>query len=249
MNKLLCSICKSEKFTQDFNKCESRKTGYQAKCRDCEKEYKKNNKAHIKQRMFLYRKSRIEQEKLQKQEYYKQNKDKIKKQIKTWNKNNKEHIKQTRHAKYLRTKEYSLQKTKEWRNNNREKYREYQRNWTKNKRKTDPHYTIQHRLRNRLLIAFKRGKGQKSASLLELIGCSFDFLINYIKSQFTENMTWEKFLNGEIVIDHIKPCCSFNLENLEEQKACFHYSNLKPLWKKDNEQKIQLDMKQSIRLT
>ena len=45
-------------------------------------------------------------------------------------------------------------------------------------------------------------------------------------------MTWEN--HGEWHIDHIKPCSSFNLIDIEEQKQCFHYSNLQPLWKIDN---------------
>ena len=38
----------------------------------------------------------------------------------------------------------------------------------------------------------------------------------------------------EWYIDHIKPGNSFNLVDLEEQKICFHYTNLQPLWKLDN---------------
>jgi hypothetical protein len=36
-------------------------------------------------------------------------------------------------------------------------------------------------------------------------------------------VTWE--------IDHIKACSNFDLTKLEEQKQCFHYTNLQPLFK------------------
>ena len=35
-------------------------------------------------------------------------------------------------------------------------------------------------------------------------------------------------------IDHIRPCSSFDLTDLEQQKQCFHYTNLQPLWWFDN---------------
>lgn len=46
--------------------------------------------------------------------------------------------------------------------------------------------------------------------------------------------TWERYMNGEIVIDHIKPCVLFDLTDASQQKECFHYKNLQPLWKIDN---------------
>lgn len=45
-------------------------------------------------------------------------------------------------------------------------------------------------------------------------------------------MSWDNF--GEWYIDHIKPCCSFDLTDIEQQKKCFHYTNLQPLWAIDN---------------
>jgi len=64
------------------------------------------------------------------------------------------------------------------------------------------------------------------------IGCSIDELCLYIESKFLSGMTWEN--HGEWHIDHIKPCCSFDLTDPKQQKECFHYSNLQPLWAVDN---------------
>ena len=56
--------------------------------------------------------------------------------------------------------------------------------------------------------------------------------MGYLEAKFTEGMTWEN--HGLWHIDHIKPCSSFNLLIEDEHHKCFHYSNLQPLWAKDN---------------
>jgi hypothetical protein len=74
----------------------------------------------------------------------------------------------------------------------------------------------------------------KSQHSIELIGCSSKELESYLENQFTEGMTWENYGYYGWHIDHIKPCSSFDLTDPEQQKLCFHYSNLQPLWAKDN---------------
>ncbi len=69
---------------------------------------------------------------------------------------------------------------------------------------------------------------------MELIGCSSKELESYLETQFTEGMTWDNYGYYGWHIDHIKPCASFDLSDPEQQKLCFHYSNLQPLWAKEN---------------
>ena len=45
-------------------------------------------------------------------------------------------------------------------------------------------------------------------------------------------MTWKN--HGIWHVDHIRPCASFDLTKDEEQRECFHYKNLQPLWGPDN---------------
>ena len=67
---------------------------------------------------------------------------------------------------------------------------------------------------------------------MELIGCTGKELKEYIEKKFVDEMTWD---NRKLWhIDHIVPCCSFDLIKEEEQKRCFHYTNLQPLWGSDN---------------
>ena len=45
-------------------------------------------------------------------------------------------------------------------------------------------------------------------------------------------MNWENY--GKWHIDHIKPISKFDMTDQEEQKKCFHWSNLQPLWAEEN---------------
>jgi hypothetical protein len=35
-------------------------------------------------------------------------------------------------------------------------------------------------------------------------------------------------------VDHIRPCALFDLKCPVNNKLCFHYTNLQPLWAEDN---------------
>ena len=63
--------------------------------------------------------------------------------------------------------------------------------------------------------------------------------MTHLEKQFTDGMTWEKFLRGEIWMDHIKPISKFNYVSSEdiEFKECWSLNNLQPLWAKDNRRK------------
>jgi len=90
------------------------------------------------------------------------------------------------------------------------------------------------KFRRRIYMAIRNQYTSKSLSTIELLGCSYKELKLYIESLFTLEMTWEKLLDGKIHLDHIVPCASFDLSKPEEQKKCFHYTNLQPLWAEDN---------------
>jgi hypothetical protein len=78
-------------------------------------------------------------------------------------------------------------------------------------------------------------KENKYNSALVLLGCSVDQLKQHLELQFKPRMSWSNY--GKWHIDHIKPCAKFNLSKASEQRRCFHYTNLQPLWAKENLQK------------
>jgi hypothetical protein len=61
-----------------------------------------------------------------------------------------------------------------------------------------------------------------------------DQLVKHLEKQFKNGMTWENRGFNGWHIDHIIPISSFDLTDIEQQKICFHYSNLQPLWAKEN---------------
>ncbi len=124
------------------------------------------------------------------------------------------------------------EKHKEYINKNREKWNKYMSNYINNKIKTDPQFKLTVNLRKRLVRALKGII--KSDTTMNLVGCSREYLINYIESQFDDEMSWSAYLENKIHIDHILPCSSFDLTKEEEQRKCFNYFNLQPLWARDN---------------
>ena len=65
---------------------------------------------------------------------------------------------------------------------------------------------------------------------MELIGCSVEDFKKSFESKFTPQMTWEDVMTAQIHIDHKIPCASFDFKDPAQQRICFHYSNLQPLW-------------------
>ena len=73
---------------------------------------------------------------------------------------------------------------------------------------------------------------EKTEKTMKLLGCNIEEFRDYIESLFIQGMSWSN--RSEWHIDHRKPCSTFNLQNEKEQKMCFHYTNLQPMWKSEN---------------
>ena len=104
--------------------------------------------------------------------------------------------------------------------------------YNKKKYNTDPYFKVVCCMRSRISKLLKQKNADKYNKFYNYLGCSKQDFILYFQAKFKEVMTWEN--HGEWHIDHIKPCSSFNLLNEEEQKKCFHYTNLQPLWASEN---------------
>jgi hypothetical protein len=147
------------------------------------------------------------------------NKIKLKEQIKQWKEQNKEYVDL-----------YMLDYQKKNKNKIYKRSTEYH----KIRYNNDPIFKLRRLLRDRIYKVISNKK--VTSKTKELLGCSFELLKQHLESLFKHGMTWS---NHGIFweIDHIKPVSSFDLTDIEQQKQCFHYTNLQPLTKKDNRTK------------
>lgn len=101
------------------------------------------------------------------------------------------------------------------------------------RKRSDPAWGIVDRLRKRIGRAIRDyATGRKDRRTADLIGCPVPELMAYLESKFLPGMTWEN--RDRWHVDHRRPCVSFDLKDPEQQKLCFHYTNLQPLWAFDN---------------
>ena len=214
-----------------------------------DREYTKKNAQKNRDRAKKYYKDNTEKVKQYQKDYRSDpdNKRKISERDKNYRENNKEKISQRRKIYDQipevneKRKEYLHQYTED----NREKINKYKNEWSKNKLETDPVYKIKMGLRKRFRLAIKRyldGKpvGVRGSSSIELLGCSIPEFMIYMEEKFYSNpetgekMTWDNWKYDGWHIDHIKPLSKFDLSDSKEVEKAVHYTNLQPLWWKEN---------------
>lgn len=126
---------------------------------------------------------------------------------------------------------------------NRAKINARKRVYCKRRRLEDPQYAIGQKLRGSVGDRIKRSGGKKQNKAWDLIGCSVEWLKAHIENQWKAGMAWDNHGvwrrggSSKWHIDHIRPCESFDLTDIAQQRECFHWTNLQPLWAIDNLQK------------
>lgn len=209
-----CSFCHELKCLDEFYSSKSYKNKLSSRCKKCSNIYAK--------------------------EYYRQHKDSIRQYKKSYRIQNIEKIRenneQFRFKNFDAIKEYN----KNYRIKNSARLKCLRRKYLQVRRQLNPEFKIMDNLRVRINKALRCKGIIKSIHTLELLGCTIHQLKEHLSKQFYPNsrtgeqMTWDnKGLKGWH-IDHIKPCAAFDLTDPKQQKQCFHYTNLQPLWAFDN---------------
>jgi len=121
---------------------------------------------------------------------------------------------------------------KKYKDEHKEELRTYIREYKFGRRQTDIFFKIKTNLSGRLSTIIS--KNILNTNTLELIGCSREYFLYYLESQFTEGMSWDNYGVKGWHVDHKLPLVNFDLLDKEEVKKAFHYTNLQPLWWYDN---------------
>lgn len=165
--------------------------------------------------------------------YYAKNRAAIRARSAAWNLANPERVVVRRKKYYERTQKVRCARSAEWYWANRDWAHARGREYNRVRRKNDPAFRLRAYLRTRIWWALKVKKDRKSAGTMALVGCSLAELIKHLEEKFADGMTWENY--GPVWhVDHRRPCATFDLSDPEQQKQCFHYSNLQPLLAQDN---------------
>ena len=131
------------------------------------------------------------------------------------------------------------QKQKLWRDQHKNKiaaykkspkYRLYLKKHKKDRTKNDPVFAMSMRARRRIRMAIKRIGGNKKSPAQDMLGCSWDEFKRHLELKFVNGMSWDN--RSLWHIDHIIPLAS--AKSIEEVVKLCHYTNLQPLWAKDN---------------
>ena len=112
--------------------------------------------------------------------------------------------------------------------NNKEK----QFNYVRERKKTDPIFKLNNNIRRRINIFLSSKNITKKNKTFDIVGCTPQFLKEHLEMNFKEGMSWENYGLYGWHIDHIIPLSSAEDED-GVYKLC-HYTNLQPLWAKEN---------------
>jgi len=153
---------------------------------------------------------------------------KTSKHFKEWNsKYQPEYLKtyKKEHEKELKEKSKAYTSTEEYKKHRREYLKEYM---------NDPLNRLKNNIRNLIRLSFKAKGFRKDTMTEKILGCTYSKFMKYIEKQFTSKMNWKN--HGMVWhIDHYVPH-KIGI-NKDEVIKLNYYKNLRPLTRKENEEK------------
>ena len=249
MPSKVCTKCKIDKPLEAFNAASNAPDGRRPECKECRKtsskKYYISNSDQIKSKVKTYAEkvkiTKDAEKKIQYDLYMSQlNAEKNQKRLhqkrmkalgdKLYQETHREIRREYTKEHYLKNKEVYRLKMAEYREQNKDSLRILKRNYKINRLESDPIYKLKFNLSTLIRNVIKNGGYQKTAKTSEVLGADWDIVKEHIESMFTDDMTWEN--QGRWHFDHIIPISLAKSE--AEVLALNHYSNLRPLWGKEN---------------
>ncbi len=182
---------------------------------------RKYNIENYKEYQRKYRESHKEQAKIYKKEYAIKNKDKIRIKKRAYYES---HIEEK--------KEYDRNHRPIYYSKNREKINKQINLRNISRRKDDIQFKLKCRLRGRLNDVIRGDR--KSGSSIKDLGCTVSELKQYLESKFEKGMNWNNWSLRGWHIDHKIALTNFDLTDRKQLLKAVHYSNLQPMWWRDN---------------
>lgn len=229
-----CKKCNLEKTIDEFGRNKAKKDGLDIYCKECnalKSRKSKKDKEKIKQYNKEYRLKNSDNLKKSANKYYLDNIDKIKNRTREYSKTEKSKDYKKKYREL--NKSYYSEYNSAYRELKKEEMREYFRQYRRSKRNSDTLYKLKDSIRHRITESMKSKGYSKNNSTVHILGCSINYLREYLESKFELWMSWENYgkFNGELNygwdIDHIIPLSSAN--NEDELIKLNHFTNLQPL--------------------
>jgi hypothetical protein len=217
-----CTRCGVVKATSEFYFIQSRKR-YDSVCKCCKCGLARN-----------YGASHREEIAIRNKESYIKNKSRHQAYAKAYLEKNREYLLMYKLLYRLAFPEKVKEGKDKWKTKNWVKHSRHRCEYQKQKRATDPMCRLRQRISGRIRSALKAKRLYKNNTTMSLVGCSIPELKVHLEKQFKPDMTWNNMGFRGWHIDHIKPCKSFDLSDPAQQRTCFHYTNLQPLWWLEN---------------
>ncbi len=101
----------------------------------------------------------------------------------------------------------------------------------RHRRKTDTQFRLAYILRSRMTTALRFHF--KAGSAVRDLGCTIDEFKQHLENHFYGEMSWDNH-GSHWHIDHIRPLCSFDLEDRGQFLQACHWSNMQPLTAVEN---------------
>jgi len=220
----ICTKCNQSKSVSMFSKNNVKQDNLMPSCKDCNRKYYVDNKEKIKERVAnYYEKNKKEiinkqNEKLKLNE----NRQKYRDYQRTYQREYRRLNKKTLKKKPLSDRQKAMRRQNfiEWAIRNKDALRSYKR-----KRLSS---SLLFQLRNRLSSRLRHilcGNTHKSKSTEKIIGCTMDFLFQYLGVDSLGNIT-------DLHLDHICPCSQ--AQDQEELLKLQHYLNLRLIKASEN---------------